>query len=879
MKPSRVSVLWQMQRTPRAVVSELALQCGIPETIARIVYQRGYTTPEAVRAYLHPESYAHPDPFLMQDMAAAVERIVQALQTGEPIIVYGDYDVDGQASTALMVAALRRLGAAVDFHLPHRLHDGYGLNEESVLELAEKARLLITVDCGITSVREVELARANGLDCIVTDHHEPGTELPRAVAVLNPKRSDCAYPEKDLAGCGVAFKLVQALYQHVRGTAEETADWLDLVALATIADVVPLRGENRAFVAKGLPRFRRRLGLNALCEAAEIANEVPRAGQVAFSLAPRLNAAGRLADARTGVRLLLTDNSDEARNLADLLDGQNRERQDIEQEIFAAAREWIEANVDLDSERALVVAGAGWHRGVIGIVASRLVETYGRPALVISHDGGESVGSGRSIPTYNLHAGLEKLSSFFSRFGGHSMAAGFTLPTDSYEAFRKAFLSEVGQALGPADLLDTLRVDAMVDCAEVTRELVEHLGRLAPFGVGNPEPVVCVRRGMVIESRRIGKDQSHWRLTLGDTESVGQTIGCIGFGMAGDFAEKVAVGDRVDVAGTLGLNDWQGTVSVQLQLRDVREVIPDVHAVEELLLTTSGSTEIAVGFDVDDGKLEPPSNGQVRVVEISGTRIRILDWRNAEGDVRELALRQAALVAEKTLVWIDGQPISGLLTVLRAGTEGPDAGDVVICSGSIPPTARQVNRAALVFWTIPRDAEALRRVVHEASAWCRELDVYVTWTKALVGECSRRLEADWPSVETLRVLYRDIRQRSVGGEAVVNAAVVAASVNRARGWISPSGVRHGLKVFEEAGLVQMLADEAGQTRVKLAAPRGRKVDLTSVVGYNQGISERTKFISFAAHLRALDYEKLCSELLSFESDDREPAGRSADRSI
>jgi len=534
----------------------------IPEPLAAILVQRGLAAPDLAKAFLRPDLERLSDPFAWADMARAVELIVAAVRAGTPILVHGDYDVDGQCAAALLTRVLSSVGASAHAFVPHRLRDGYDFGPAGIAEARRLgARLVITCDCGITAVEAVREARAAGIDVIITDHHLPGDELPPASAVLDPRRADCASADKDLCGTGVAFKLAQALVPALGVSPHLPLHFLDFVALATVADVVPLTGENRILVRHGLKMLAgsRWTGLRALVEAAGLTGRPLKAGHVGFILAPRLNAAGRIGDARDGLRLLLSDNPDEAATLARELETLNARRQELDQRILDEAVELAERVLQPD-DRALVLAADAWHPGVIGIVASRLVERYGRPTFLIGWDGDAGRGSGRSIAGFDLHAALHRVGHHLEKYGGHTMAAGLTIRRERYEPFRVAFLETAAQLLGPDDLVPAQRVDLELPLGLVSDELEKLIRHLEPCGPGNPAPVFGVRHARAVGARRVGTN--HLRFTLDDESGA---LPAIAFQWA-DVIPDHWLADRLDVAFRLERDEWQGRVTLQARV-------------------------------------------------------------------------------------------------------------------------------------------------------------------------------------------------------------------------------------------------------------------------------------------------------------------------
>ncbi len=495
---------WNVTPPPdEAAVRRVAALAGVSPIVARLLVSRGITEPEAARAFLTADLDSLHDPMLLPDMDKAVERVAQAVRRGEKTAVYGDYDVDGQTSTALLVRGLAALGLRPDWYIPERVAEGYGLNQAAVDELgAAGVRLLITVDCGIQASAEVARAQAVGMDVIITDHHEPGDTLPPARAVVNPKRRDSRYPFRELAGVGVAYKLLQAVWDEF-GAGPLPVYALELAALGTVADVCPLIDENRVLVRAGLRQMNREplAGVAALMDVAAVRPGEVTAGQVGYVLGPRLNAAGRVSHAATGVELLLCDDESTARRLAAQLDRENESRRAMEAEILDEALAKIEQE-DMLSHWVLVVDGEGWHPGVIGIVASRLVDRFARPAIVIGYDGDTGKGSGRSIRGFDLFHALSGCADVLERFGGHQMAAGLTVRRELVPELRRRLNDAAADLLGPADLVPETRVDLEVRLGDVTEQLALELEQLAPFGPLNPTPVLAAPRALVVGARR-----------------------------------------------------------------------------------------------------------------------------------------------------------------------------------------------------------------------------------------------------------------------------------------------------------------------------------------------------------------------------------------
>jgi single-stranded-DNA-specific exonuclease len=558
---------WDLTPEPAGgVVRDLARALNLPETLARLLVQRGYASPGPARDFLRPALGALSDPLSLPDMDRALDVLVQAVRAGTPILVHGDYDVDGQCGTALLTRVLRQAGARAVPFIPNRLRHGYDLGPAGVARAREVgAGVILTCDCGVTAHDAVAQARAAGMRVVITDHHVPGT-LPPADAVVNPRRGDPDAPTADLCGAGVAFKLAQALVPALGLPGPLPLHFLDLVALATVADVVPLTRENRVLTRFGLRKLAdsRWPGVRALIETAGLAGAAIKAGHVGFVLAPRLNAAGRIGDAMDGLALLLCDDPADALERARRLETLNSQRQELDQAILHQALDLVDREADLDRDYGLVLAQEGWHPGVIGIVASRLVERYARPAILIALDGPTGKGSGRSIPKLNLHQALVACGTHLERFGGHRMAAGLTVARDRVDGFRAAFNDYARAHLSPDDLIAVQRIDAMIAFDMLDFGLEKLLRHLEPCGPGNPGPVFGVAGVTVREARPVGTN--HLRLLLEDPRGRLTTIGF-------DWADRVDPtwwSGPVDVAFRLERNEFRDDVSLQGRILHVR---------------------------------------------------------------------------------------------------------------------------------------------------------------------------------------------------------------------------------------------------------------------------------------------------------------------
>ena len=550
-----------------ARVAVLAEELKLPEIVCRLLLARGHDAPESAKRYLRPRLDQLHDPLSMLDLDRAADRLARAVRERETVLVHGDYDVDGMASTTLLVRALRGFGGQALAFIPDRLRDGYDLTDAGVRAAIEaKAKVVVTCDCGTSALEPVRRLCEAGIDVIVSDHHLPGGPLPECLAVLNPRRPGCEYPDKDLAAVGVAFKLALAVAKRLGASETPILEMLDLVALATVADIAPLRGENRVLVRYGLKMLAetRNVGLRALVRAAGLDGKPITAGRIGFILAPRLNAVGRLGHALRGVELLMCEDEHRANAIARELEELNRERQAIDRATLAQARE-MAAHLDLDTTYGIVLASEGWHPGVIGIVASKLVEEFGRPVLLIALDGEEGKGSGRSISAFDLHAGLGECRDLLIRFGGHRMAAGVTVRADRVAELARCFGDVARSRLRAEDLVPEVRVDLEVPIEEVTEELEALLRHFEPFGIGNASPTLVVRGARLVAPPRTVKGDA-LKLRL---ETPRGELDAIGWGLA-PLAPTLDPSRPVDVAFRLERDEWNGRSRLQARLVDVR---------------------------------------------------------------------------------------------------------------------------------------------------------------------------------------------------------------------------------------------------------------------------------------------------------------------
>ena len=559
---------WQIYETDDEKVRELKEKYKINSLLAAILVNRGITDEEKIRKFLEPTRQDFYNPYLMKDMEIAVNRIIKAIESQEKVIIYGDYDVDGITSITVLKKFLKDVGLEVSYYIPNRLDEGYGLNKNAVKKIVNEGyTLMITVDCGISGIDEIDYANSLGLEVIVTDHHEPGESLPKALAVIDNKRKDSTYPFRELAGVGVSFKLCQAIGMKLELKEETYLKYLDIVCIGTISDIVPLVDENRVITKLGLLLVKqtKNLGLKSIINSSGYTKI--NSSTISFGVAPRVNACGRMGKAEEALELLLSTDIYKVNELTKKLNEHNRKRQEIEKFIYESAIEKIEKN-HLNENRTIIVGGEGWHHGVIGIVSSKITEMYFKPSILLSfEENGIGKGSGRSIPGFDLHDSLMKCQNTLEKFGGHSMAVGVTIKKENLEEFSKEF-EKVAADEKIEEIPQVLNIDAKVDLNLIDKEMIDSLKELEPFGEANKMPIFAFKN-LRIDSIRALSEGKHLKLTLKEDNRI---INAIGFNM-GTLAEEYKIGDKIDVAGVLEINTFNGVDNLQINIKDVMKSI------------------------------------------------------------------------------------------------------------------------------------------------------------------------------------------------------------------------------------------------------------------------------------------------------------------
>ena len=555
---------WECCEIDKKKVNQLIKEYKMNYILAQVLVNKGLTNKEDIDLFMNPTRKDFHDPFLMPDMEIAVRRILKAIKEKEKIMIYGDYDADGITSITVLKSFLEERGVEVASYIPNRLDEGYGLNKEAINKIYNNGyKLMITVDCGISAIDEIEYANSLGIETVITDHHEPAEILPNAIAVVDAKRKDNQYPFNKLAGVGVVFKLIQAISVRLKLEEKEYLKYLDIVCIGTISDIVPLVDENRVIAKLGLKLVAqtKNIGLRALIEI--IGFKVIDSGTISFGVAPRINACGRMGNEQVALELFLSKEYDEAKKLAIKLNEYNIERQSIEKKIFDEVVEKIEKN---EKERTCIIVGSqGWHHGIIGIVASKVTEMYFKPSILICFEGDEGKGSGRSIPGFDLHEALMKCSNYLEKFGGHSMAVGITVKSSKFEDLKEE-LEKYAKKCEIDKLVPIINIDSELSLKEIDIDSVKSLKVLEPYGEANKMPLFLFKN-LKINSIRALSEGKHLRLTLRDDNFM---INAIGFNM-GELSEKYLLDDRVDIVGNLDINSYNGNESIQIIIKDIRK--------------------------------------------------------------------------------------------------------------------------------------------------------------------------------------------------------------------------------------------------------------------------------------------------------------------
>jgi len=888
----QLSYLGRRWRERPAGAVRALLDAGYDLLTARLLAARGLTSPEEAESFLDAGLHRLKPPHLLRGVDQAVRRIREAILNGETIGIYGDYDVDGQTSTALLARVFAKLGAKLVTYIPHRTKEGYGIHIPALKKLQDQGcRLVVTVDCGITSSEEAAWAEQNGLELIISDHHQPKGELPRAVAVINP-HLDPEYGSSELAGCGVAFKLAEAVSEAMTGERALAHMYVELAALGTVADVVPLLGENRALVKEGLARINGKgavPGIQALRAVAGVHGDVT-AGHIAFVLAPRLNAVGRVADAAVGLALLLAPTYDEALPYARKLEEENTTRRRLEEQVTEEAHEAVRRVYDPHVDHGIVVDGPGWHPGVIGIVASRLVEAYYRPTVVLSVTGEEARGSARGIPGFDLYSALAECADLFTAFGGHQAAAGLTLPAARIGEFRERFRAVTRERLSKDDLIPVLDYDCELALEEIDLDLVARVAQLEPFGVGNPTPVV-VCRDCRVDAGAVGKEKSHLKLFFHD-ERRGRRLEGIGFGLAKEVLPRLDAQACVDVAFVPTVNEWNGLRRPELLVKDVREAASTASpaaraltAYEELAAVhETPSAALAAGRGVGTVSCaEAVTIEAVRdalagraVVEARGTLgARLLEELLEHGHsvlavpaspylALELARELAALsprLRASTFLWpaASVEPVGEL--VHRALASPPWIGVVGGLSaldgqrGAAWSELVASQQPVILLCHVPAAPVRGLAELYRVAALVPDAPLYLAYDRERSRKAAERLRAFHPDRDGLSRVYVALKEAVKGAGTADRSALVARLNERWPALRLAEAVGEALSILLELGLVT-----EADGRLALVE-HGAKVDLARSLRYNESIAIRDHYLAFAMELTSISPAEVVDRLI------------------
>jgi len=847
--------IWQTKQPDAELSQRLVSELKIPPLVAQLLVNRGVVEPAIAQEFLHPDlSYLHP-PSKMKGISDAADRVKRAIAGGEKIWIYGDYDVDGITAVSLLLTCLKHLGADVDYYIPHRLDEGYGLSQDGIAELKEKGcNLLITVDCGIGAAEEVRTANEAGIDVIITDHHEPRDEVPPALVTLDPKLKNCDYPFKNLAGVGVAFKLAQAVMGDENGDNETfLRDQLDLVALGTIADVVPLMGENRIIAKFGLEVLNKmeRTGIRALCEVSGVKEGDVSVGTVGFRLGPRINAAGRIDTAHSAVHLLTTDSYEEALEIAKKLDESNKERQGIERAILGSAIKQAQ-KFDLVHKKGLVLASEGWHPGVIGIVASRIQERYYRPAILIALEGDQGRGSARSIPEFDIFHAIAQCSHLLERFGGHRAAAGLSIAKENIEKFRKEFSKVAEKMLGQDDLKPKVIMDMETSISNLSMEVVQQLSLLEPHGMGNPRPLVKISDlSMKGLPRIVGRAANHLQMRVSDGQTVLKTIAF----NKGDIERELYDEDvKLDLACRPTINVWNDMSSVEL---NIEEII--VHHER--------------GIDVMAASAE--------VMELS--QLKVIDRRNIP-DKRQY-LKKLMHLGEKSLIYVRDDPAVDQLERIISkyapktklnmcySTTAEDEKDhmkLTMIDGGLDSIASSVPfveplsglRHVVFCHPVPTRDDFARYCAPAVEA--EELVyVHLIFNTRDVDFLTETLSHQYPDRKTLANVYRKTRELCAD-KSDSSALIEEIAAGMELGDSGELIVSNCIAIFEEIDLAKLQQMDGKAAASLPTAPQERR-ELQESPRYANGDrirSEWDKFSNFILKRTAADIRKMLLEMVS-----------------
>ena len=858
---------WQVVPSNAALKKEMSAYLGVSEIITQVLINRGITDKDIAKDFLFGGSEKLGDPYLLKDMEKVVNRIVKAIENKEKIIIYGDYDVDGMTSSALLIRVLTDLGGVVDYYIPDRQTEGYGLNGDALKMLAETGTdLLITVDCGISAVLEIETIKGQ-LDIIITDHHEPPKLLPPAYGIINPKQEGCHYPEKNLAGVGVAFKLSQALWQKYHGQDHIFLNYMDIVAIGTVADIVSLTGENRILVKLGLAAIAdtENIGLQALMDVCGIDRKQIDTGKIGFGIAPRLNAVGRMSSANHGVELLITQDRKRAQELAAELNEENIQRQAVEKEIQEAAEQLV-SEIDVNAAKVLVLVGENWHSGVIGIVASRLVEKYYRPVIMISIRDSMGKASCRSIPAFDMYDALNQCSDLLVQFGGHRQAAGLSILPDRIDELRTKLTAIANHCLTEDDYIPLLTVDCLVALQEMNMDFLNQLECLKPYGMGNSSPVFACEDLDLKDIRTLGKEAQHLKLKVAQNNCINDVVAWRLGELAGSLQEK----HKVDVAFFPEVNEWQGRHTIQLRAHDVRQV--EMTELDQLYILDSNHYQLQNSYE--------DSFAEDRSWDLANPTILLEDARQIDdklGYVLELIKKQ-----EKTVIVLNtpqevyhlameirrclpkykgkiGIYHSGLQAAWQAKIEKwfiEEKINVVIATHVFIAKCDVKDSRHLVLYSLPFTMEDLIKQCKATGHDGKPSTVHLLFNeqeseknKCLLGE-----------LRPERILVGQVYLALKNHQGPITDQQVSQLIwSKYQVAVSQYSVKIAIKILEELELLQCTIN--GHTNnIQLLPKPQEKLDIIQSVTFRQGLHLKDEFVKFVEKIMHTSIDELTAEM-------------------
>lgn len=818
----------------------LSNELALPRILISFLIDRGIKSTEEARIFLNPELDDLYDPFLMKDMGKAVGRIKSAIDNDEKIMIYGDYDVDGVTATALLIKTFKLKGKNLLYYIPNRIEEGYGLNKNGInYAYTEGVSLIITVDCGISSLEEIEFAKILGIDVIITDHHEPHDIVPQAYAILNPKQKGCEYPYKDLAGVGIAFKLCCGIVSKEKLNIQ-LYNLLDIVTLGTIADIAPLTGENRILVTHGLKLLNKtqNLGITALREICGLSSSNINIGNISFRLAPRINAAGRVGSPDLGVELLTCYSPEKARELAIYLDNLNKERQIIEGAILEQSREIISKQIDLSKEKVIVLASENWHTGVIGIVASKISEEYSRPCILISIEENECKGSGRSIPSFDLFKAVKECKDYLIKHGGHEQAIGLTILRDKIEEFRIAINKNADKIISAENLQPSIKIDTNINPDDISPEFINILDKMKPYGVGNPTPVFVSNHLKVDSYKWIGKSKNHVRITL---KYNNKFLPAIGFNF-NHYKDIVRESETVNIVYSIDTNEWEGDTFIDLLIKDIKFPIK--------VLSNSFNNLIEDYKNTASKKIN--TKGNLFSKPIQG---KIIDRRDISD---KLDYVRAVLKKSNRVLIVVNNPLHGLHLINEIGNESLsnvgvciyrygyliEASSIILMTPIVDKIILKKQFDDVIFYDMFFDNKTLEKYITGLNL----KNLHIIFGKKDFVTNRSLFKRIYPDRETLKNVYLCIKKIHLANNSIpisISASQFKKILKTYRGFnIYSKGIYLSLEILDELGIIKYNHKQNKTLCIELL-PLNKKVALEDSNKYIESIKNHKLLELFA----------------------------------